>query len=357
MGIPAVSLDAWKGGFTMSDDLNIIEAIGDALDQTAHANDAALDEYQVDLGAEYEDPRYILKLDNVGTFPRGDIQAIKAKSKNGKSFVCSILAASLFGCKDFGFESQETESSILYFDTEQNKRNTVKLARRVHSLAGWDIKTNDVRFRAYSLREMDSAKRWPFILDRVMAHRPMMVIIDGVADLIDNFNDIDQSTEMIANLMRLSSSCDCCLTCVLHTNKAKDDSGMKGHLGTMLLQKASDVLEVKKDSDSTTFHVTETDCRNTPINDFSFCINCDGIPVTTETLKALKEQEKMNSDRETICAVLDKVYRNEAELGYNEFINAYKLQSGESEATAKRRLKRALELGMIEPTISGKYKR
>lgn len=72
----------------MSDDLNYIEAIGVALDQAAHTNDAALDEYQVDLGTEYEEPKYILKLDNVGTFPRGDIQAIKAKSKNGKSFVC-----------------------------------------------------------------------------------------------------------------------------------------------------------------------------------------------------------------------------------------------------------------------------
>ena len=341
----------------MSDDLNYIEAIGVALDQAAHTNDAALDEYQVDLGTEYEEPKYILKLDNVGTFPRGDIQAIKAKSKNGKSFVCSILAASLFGCKDFGFESQEAEPSILYFDTEQNKRNTAKLARRVHALVGWDGKTNDVRFRAYSLRELDTDQRWPFILERVTARRPSMAIIDGIADLIDNFNDIDQSSTMIANLMRLSSSCDCCLTCVLHTNKAKDDSGMKGHLGTLLLQKASDVLEVKKNSDGAAFHVTETDCRNTPINDFSFCINRDGIPVTTETLKALKEQEKMNSDRDTIGAVLDKVYRNEAELGYNEFINAYQLQSGESEATAKRRLKRALELGMIEPSINGKYQR
>ena len=33
---------------------------------------------------------------------------------------------------------------------------------------------------------------------------------------------------------------DCAVCCVLHTNKGDGDHGMKGHLGTLLLQKASD---------------------------------------------------------------------------------------------------------------------
>lgn len=64
-----------------------------------------------------------------------------------------------------------------------------------------------------------------------------MAVIDGVADLLEDFNDVGQSSEIINSLMRLSAENDVAIINVLHTNKRKDDSDMKGHLGTLLLQK------------------------------------------------------------------------------------------------------------------------
>lgn len=325
-----------------------IQAIGVALDKGLGEHDR-LDEYEIDLSAEYPEPKFTLKLSGVGTLPRGDIQAIKAKSKNGKSFLCSVFIASLFGCKDFGFETTESNPVALYFDTEQNQRNTARLAARVHSLMGWNTKKNRKGFHAYTLRTMETGGRLPFIKGKIAEKKPVIAFVDGIADLIDNFNDVEQSARLINDLMKLSGENDCCVCCVLHTNKAKDDSGMKGHLGTMLLQKASDVFEVRKNGD--TFSVTESDCRNQPVDDFAFVIDGQGIPRPTAMQKDIRQQERV----EGIKRKLNEVFANAGELSFTDFLESYKLVAVVSESTAKRAIREAKELGLITVTPNGKY--
>ena len=333
----------------MSGNVDKIQAISIALESRLGDPETLLDDYEIDLSVEYPEPKYTLKLSGVGTLPRGDIQAIKAKSKNGKSFLCSVVIASLFGCKDFGFETLESDPTVLYFDTEQNQRNTAKLAKRVHTLKGWDTKNNHKGFHAYSLRTMDTAQRLPFIKKTISEKKPTIAFIDGIADLIDNFNDVEQSAHLINDLMKLSAENDCCVCCVLHTNKAKDDSGMKGHLGTMLLQKASDVFEVKKNSD--TFNVTESDCRNQPIADFAFSIDEHGIPIPSNTHKDVQEQQRV----EGIKKNLNEAFANAGELSYSELLRSYALTAVVSESTAKRALRESKKRGIIRVTPNGNY--
>lgn len=323
-----------------------IKAIGMALEP--HQPNG-LDANEIDLSLEYPEPKFTLKLSGVGTLPRGDIQAIKAKSKNGKSFLCTVFVASLFGCKDFSFESEENNPMVLYFDTEQNKRNTAKLARRVHTLLGWSVKENHNGFHVYSLRTMDTAERLPFIDGMIVKHKPTVAIVDGIADLIENFNDVEQSTELINHLMKLSADYDCCVVCVLHTNKGKDDSGMKGHLGTLLLQKASDVFEVKKDG--ATFRVSETDCRNQPIDDFAFTIDGHGIPFPSKTISEDRQFQRLESVRKTLqeCFVTADV------LTYSDLVKLYCANAAVSERTSKRAIKDAKENDLIKLTPKGGY--
>lgn len=323
-----------------------IKAIGMALQPPT----AGLDANEIDLSKEYPEPKFTLKLSGVGTLPRGDIQAIKAKSKNGKSFLCSVFVASLFGCKDFSFESEESQPIVLYFDTEQNKRNTAKLARRVHTLLGWSIKENHQGFHVYSLRTMDTPERLPFIDGMITKHKPTIVFVDGIADLIENFNDVEQSTDLINHLMRLSADFDCCVCCVLHTNKGKDDSGMKGHLGTMLLQKASDVFEVKKDG--TTFRVSETDCRNQPIDDFAFSIDGHGIPFPAKSIAEDRQLARL----ESIKRILKDCFSTADVLAYTDLVKRYQENGAVSQPTAKRAIKDAKENDLISLIPNQGYK-
>lgn len=303
---------------------------------------AEMDKFLIDLSKDYPPPRYSLFQSGIGTIPRGDIQAVKAKSKHGKSFLCSILIASLLGCGDFGFLSDNKQADVILFDTEQNERNTANLCRRVHALLGWNIKKNHPGFRAYHLRSLSSGERLKFIEDTISRERPTNIFIDGVADLIENFNDIEQSTDVINTLMRLSADNDCSIVCVIHTNKGKDDNGMKGHLGTLLLQKSSDVFEVVKSG--STFNVTETDCRNRPVNDFSFVLDTDAIPRPTESMAETKAQER----QETLKGILRLCFKERLELTYSELVEACQLQAAISMPTAKRKVAEAKRYGYIK---------
>lgn len=119
--------------------------------------------YEIDITQVYPEPRFTVRLNGVGTLPRGDIQAVKAKSKNGKSFLCTVFVASVMGCKDFQFEAVEDGAKVLYFDTEQNERNTAALAKRVYSLMKWSTERNNEHFKAYSLRSAAISERLPII--------------------------------------------------------------------------------------------------------------------------------------------------------------------------------------------------
>lgn len=327
---------------------NKIRAIGKAL-EPQHGTTGEIDEHEIDLSKEYPEPKFTLRLSGVGTMPRGDIQAVKAKSKNGKSFLCSVFIASLFGCKIFNFESVDHNPVVLYFDTEQNERNTAKLAVRVHTLMEWNTQENHPGFHVYTLRTMNTPDRLPFIDDVIAKRKPSVVFIDGIADLIENFNDVEQSTDLINHLMKVSADNDCCICCVLHTNKAKDDSGMKGHLGTMLLQKASDVFEVRKDNG--TFNVSETDCRNQPIDDFAFCIDGHGIPQPATTQAENKQLARL----ENIKSILKEVFATSDELSYTDLCNAYQAHGAISLPTAKRAVATAKKNDIIKLIPNGKY--
>lgn len=301
---------------------------------------ADTEDFQIDLSQIYPEPEYTVTIGGVGTMPRGDVQAIKAKSKNGKSYLCSVLIASILGCTEFGGEKRTDKPSILYFDTEQNQLNTARLARRVHTLMGWSAARNHEGFEAYSLRPMNTEKRTAFIEKMTREKTPTVIFIDGVADLIEDFNDVTQSQVLIAALMKLSTETNCAICCVLHTNKTKGDNAMKGHLGTLLLQKASDVFEVRKEDGL--FNVKETDSRNIPIAGFSFAIDGHGIPFKGTHVESLNTGER-NELKESI----ELVFKDRDNLTYSDLRSILAGMTGVSESTAARRIRDALSKGII----------
>ena len=69
---------------------------------------SGIDDFQIDLSLNYPEPKFTLFLHDTGTIPRGDLIAIKAKSKQGKSFLCCALISSMFGC------NKSTNKNVLF---------------------------------------------------------------------------------------------------------------------------------------------------------------------------------------------------------------------------------------------------
>ena len=88
-------------------------------------------------------------------------------------------------------------------------------------------------------------------------NRPDVCFVDGIRDLILDFNDLKEASNLINWLMMLIDKYNCHICNIIHVNKA--DSNPRGHLGTEIVNKCETVIKVEKNTD----------------NEFSSTITCE----------------------------------------------------------------------------------
>ena len=288
-------------------------------------------QYWFDPEQEYPEPHYLYEYNGVSFSPLGGIQAISGQKKNGKTFVLAQLMAAALGT---GTErvtqylgglrtNADTvewlghEPRVLYCDTEMEQLNTAKVLRRVHWLCGWDMKQRSDRFFVLWLREVPKTEhrtankeRWRLIKNAIEQTKPDIVFVDGLRDLVNDFNDNSESSAIVGEMMSLASQKNICIWNVLHYNPRPsndDESKMRGHLGTELGNKVSDtfVSIKKKDNEgNVTFTVKQQDARGKDVDDWQFEITDDagglGIPMILSETNAPAEQAPQYDDPELI---------------------------------------------------------
>ena len=259
-------------------------------------NAEELRQYWLDPEQEYPEPHYLYEYNGVAFSPLGGIQAISGQKKNGKTFVLAQLMAAALGT---GTErvtqylgglrtNADTvewlghEPKVLYCDTEMEQLNTAKVLRRVHWLCGWDMKQRSDRFFVLWLREVPKTEhrtankeRWRLIKNAIEQTKPDIVFVDGLRDLVNDFNDNSESSAIVGEMMSLASQKNICIWNVLHYNPRPsndDESKMRGHLGTELGNKITDTLvSIKsKTADGVTFTVKQNDARGKDMEDWKF---------------------------------------------------------------------------------------
>lgn len=239
----------------------------------AHAT--GIERYLIDMTRVYPPVDFLLEYKGVGCVPKGDLQAVTGKMKNGKSFACSCLEAAMLKGHFMGFDALKDDIRILHVDTEQSPATIVKRGKTVHTMSGWPADANNERYRILNLRECAYSDRLAIITEAIQQFQPDFVLIDGIRDLLADFNDPKESATLIDSLMRLCNEYGVGIMCVLHENKA--DTNMRGHLGTELGNKCSEVYQVSNNK-TTTITVKQTESRNEPIDDWAFSIGEGGIP-------------------------------------------------------------------------------
>ena len=266
--------------------------------------------YLLDPSKDYPEPYYLLEFNGVPFSPLGGIQAISGQKKNGKSFVLTQLMAAVLGQDSERVKKylpgltvpQRTIDHlghlprVLYCDTEMEELNSAKVLRRVHWLCEWDIKRHHDRFDVLWLRtvERDEAtkesaheKRFRLIREVIDGLKPDIVFIDGVRDIIGDFNNNEESAALVLRLMSLAQKKGICIWNALHMNPRPgndDESKMRGHLGTELGNKVTDTLVSikKKTASGVIFTVKQQDARGKDMDDWRFEVTDDagalGIP-------------------------------------------------------------------------------
>ena len=280
------------------------------LDTAEQARIEELRKYWLDPSIDYPEPRFMFEYKGVGFSPLGGIQAISGQKKNGKTLVLAQLMAAALGgeslrARQYLGELQTRKSTVeylgheprvLYCDTEMEQLNTAKVLRRVHWLAGWDLRQPQERFAVLWLREVpktekqtSNKERWRLIKNAIEQVKPDIVFIDGLRDLVDDFNDNAESAAIVGEMMSIASQQNICIWNVLHYNPRPSNDGeskMRGHLGTELSNKVSDTFISSKKKDAVTgavtFTVKQQDARGKDVEDWKFEITDDagalGIP-------------------------------------------------------------------------------
>ena len=260
--------------------------------------------YLLDATQDYPEPYYLLEYNGVPFSTLGGIQALSGQKKNGKTFLLAQLMAAVLAP-----DSQRVKTYlpgltipmrtleylghlpvVLYVDTEMEKLNSAKVLRRVHWLCGWAMNMNCDRFHVLRLRgmldERDAngkvtakayERRYETIKKAIEVIQPDAVFIDGIRDIIGDFNDNAESSTLVGELMAIAESRGICIWNTLHMNprpKNDDESKMRGHLGTELGNKITDTLVCikHKENGQVWFTVKQDDARGKDMEDWEFVV-------------------------------------------------------------------------------------
>ena len=186
----------------------------------------------------------------------------------------------------------------------------------------------------------DGANFWIRGISTFGSGQSPLLILDGVADLCNDPNDLHESEALTCELMRWSSEYDNHILCVLHSNPGGEKA--RGHLGSALLRKSETVMLVKADGDTSV--VSPQYCRNEPFTEFAFQINASGLP---ELCGIPAPQPKENVFAEIMEA--GKVY------AHSELIEMLMEAVDLKEGSAKSKISRAVKAGTIVKNQAGGY--
>ena len=202
----------------------------------------------LDFAEPYTPPKWTLSHNNIPFAKLGDLHIVSGKSGHGKTaFMSQIIATILkgsFGGMTFCLE-QATKPIVLYVDTEQGKDDTIAIKNRVCTLAGIDYSVRSDVFYVARLRDTTRAEdRYKQILQLVWDIRPTVLFIDGLLDIVEDYNDQKECTPIIRELMVVATYYNISTWCVLHENPTSDK--MVGSLGSIAQRKVTEVFIIRK---------------------------------------------------------------------------------------------------------------
>lgn len=218
----------------------------------------------------------------------------------------------------------------------------MKCCKRALRFAGLEDNLNDNRFKPFSLREVEPSLRLKYIEEAIKEENPTVVFIDGIVDLVQDFNSNIESGRMIQQLLKMTTEYGCSISCILHQNKGTDNN-MRGHLGTELLNKVTDCFTVKKNGDK--FVVSCLVSRNEPCSGFSFSIDEENNYYIEEYV--LSEAKDVENQQLKIRRILRSCFSEHQSMTYTELVDAYMQQGGVGKSTAKSHVKEAKEEGFL----------
>jgi hypothetical protein len=261
---------------------------------------------------EYKDTLYPTPVMTAGEF-----SVISAPSKSKKSFLKSQIVASYIGGNaDSHFNNIKGHRSedhyVIDCDTEQSRYYAASTFKRVQKINGKAYEN----YLPFKMRHLTPEQRVAFIDNLLQSEKykgkVKLLFIDGIADLIEDSNDLILSNYIAQKVMTWTDQYNIHVCVIIHN--AYNTIKPTGHLGSAVVKKAESVILLEPtDESKKVIKVRHLYSRGRAFEDFYFTIkDFDALPYvcdeygnigtdkayTTPPLKPLNPDEAFNNDND-----------------------------------------------------------
>lgn len=212
---------------------------------------SALDSRHYKIGYTPPPEEIIFRIESSTIGTLGNFVTFSGLAKAGKSTFLSSTIASCFHQYQnlYGIQLRPltARNRVCYFDTESGETDFYRQLDRIKKQA--QINNLPYNFNAFAVRE-DSPDIIREYIEAYLQLYPncSVLIVDGLLDILNNFNDEIESKKTIQWLKRITKIYNILLIGVIHL--ARRESQLLGHFGSMLERYSQSVLEVSKDFES-----------------------------------------------------------------------------------------------------------
>lgn len=306
-----------------------------------------INEHTLDMTKELPELHPLISIGGSCVCSRGNISAICGEAKSKKTFLASALVASAMAMPtkridNFANVDKNMDMRVLWIDTEQGEMHVRRVVERISEMTGAKLGgvIAEPRLTTLLMRELAPMERYNLLVDAIYHNIKVLpfdlIVIDGIADLQRNTNDLEESDALVGALMRLSTQTNTHIICVLHTNPGTDKA--RGHLGSSLQRKAESVIFVHRVGECSI--VEPQFCRNEPFERFAFTISERGIPQLCD----LPGEGSMKPN-DLIVQLLNTEYAGSIER--TTLVNKVAEMLNMSKNTARMRINRLVDKGIL----------
>jgi len=265
-------------------------------------------------------PLTILKLDGKRISTAGNLTAISAQAKHGKSAAVGAMLAAIFaepedGGDFLGFEAEPANGkAVVHFDTEQSPYDAWQLVSRAMRRAS--LSMMPLNLRAYAVLDFTAENKLRALRTELTRAAKECggihsIFIDGVADLAMSVNDEAEAIALVEELVILAVQYSCPIICVIHENPAHPGFAGKtrGHLGSQIERKAESNLRVKKDGDEVSVIFSDGKQRGPAIPEataprFRYCEQA-GMHISCEAASIAKAEAAREEMMEEVSEIFN----------------------------------------------------
>jgi hypothetical protein len=275
--------------------------------------------------------------------------------KAGKSSYLNSCIASAFVPYDIftmKINLPADRRKICLFDTESsdfdyyNRIESIKRFAELQNLPDW--------FHSFQVRE-DGTGTIRKMVERYLEINPdcSVLVLDGLLDLIINYNDEKESSMLTKWLKRITKVYDLLIISVLHFNKSNDHT--TGVIGSHSDRFAQSTLDIKKDKDNNTYVMSSRFMRSDsdfePITLMNFSGNLQQVANDSVKPKSRKAADLDTMESQRLCKQIVTM-----PMQYSEIVDEIKERTAESNTYAKQLMKIWISKGMVSKDHTGKYK-